>query len=159
MSRITASLTQLCALGLWLGAAAFFSAAVAPAVFAVLPTRTLAGAVVGRLLPAVFYSGMLIGVVIIALELAARGSWNFRGRETAAAVMVAACAFAQLVIAPRIERIRLQIGGPLEGLSVDDVRRIEFGRLHGLSVAWLGLAMLAGAVAAIASIRTLHSTR
>ena len=44
-------------LALWLGAAGFFSAAVAPALFAVLPTRTLAGEVVGRVLPVVFYVG------------------------------------------------------------------------------------------------------
>jgi hypothetical protein len=42
-------------LAFWLGAAAFFSVALAPVLFAVLPTRTLAGEVVGRVLPGVLY--------------------------------------------------------------------------------------------------------
>ena len=157
MTRSTASLAQFAVLGLWLGAAVFFSAAVAPAVFAVLPTRTLAGAVVGRLLPSVFYSGMLIGILVIVLQVLAGGEWNVRGRETAGALMVLACAVAQFVIAPRIERVRAEIAGPLESLSLDDARRIAFGRLHGFSVAWLGLAMIAAAVVVVASARTLQS--
>jgi hypothetical protein len=157
MSRFTSSMVQFAILAIWLGAATFFSGAVAPAVFAVLPTRTLAGAVVGRLLPSIFYSGIIIGLAICALEVGARGEWDWRGREVIAVAMVAACTVAQLVVAPRIERLRAEIAGPLESLPLDDIRRVTFGRLHGISVAWLGLAMLAAAVLMIASGRTMHS--
>jgi hypothetical protein len=157
MSRFTSSLAQLSVLALWMGAAVFFSAAVAPAAFAVLPSRTLAGAVIGRLLPTIFWSGMLIGAAAVALEWTAGGSWNWRGREIAGVVMVAACGFAQLIIGPRIERLRVEIAGPLDSLPVDDIRRAAFGRLHGFSVAWLGVAMLAAAVMIVASARTMHS--
>jgi hypothetical protein len=46
-------------------------------------------------------------------------------------------------VAPRIERVRKEIAGPVEQLSPDDPRRIAFGRLHAASVAWLGVAMVA----------------
>jgi len=43
MRRSEPELIQLATLALWFGAALFFSIAVAPALFAVLPSRTLAG--------------------------------------------------------------------------------------------------------------------
>jgi hypothetical protein len=157
VQRVNASLIELSAITLWLGAAGFFTTAVAPAAFAVLPTKTLAGEVVGRLLPAVFYSGMVVGVLIIAFEIAAHGPWNWRGREGLGALMVVSCAIAQLVVGPRIERLRSEIGVPLETLASDDARRIAFGRLHGISVAWLGLAMLAAVVAMVLAARATQS--
>ena len=42
------NVVRLLLLGLWLGAAMFFSFAVAPSAFAVLPARELAGAIVTR---------------------------------------------------------------------------------------------------------------
>jgi hypothetical protein len=157
MSRAQPEVLQLATLAIWLGAAAFFSVGVAPALFAVLPSRSLAGEVVGRLLPPVFYSGILIGIVVIITQLRAHGGWSWRGRETAGLVMVAACAIAQLVVAPRIDRVRSEIGGPVEALALDDPRRVAFGRLHGFSVAWLGIAMLAAIVAAVLAVRALRS--
>ena len=151
--RLDPSLIQFAAVALWLGAAGFFSVAVAPAVFAVVPTRTLAGAVVGQLLPAIYYSGITTGVVLIGVDLAIRREWQWGGREIAGLVMIAACSIAQLYIGPRIERLRAEIGGPLESLAVDDARRVAFGRLHGASVAWLGAAMLAAVVALVLAAR------
>ncbi len=152
-------LVQLITLSVWLGAAAFFSAAVAPALFATLPSRTLAGEVVGQLLPSIFYAGILAGLLLIITQWRENREWNWRGRETAGAVMAVACSIAQFAIAPRIERIRAEIGGPIEVLSTDDARRVAFGRLHGASVAWLGVAMLAAIVAAIAAARGTSDVR
>ena len=155
--RISPSLIQLASLALWLGAAGFFSTAVAPALFTVLPTRTLAGAVVGRMLPSVFYSGIVVGALVVAIDLIARGPWSWRGRAAAGLAMIGACVIAQAFVTPRIERLRAQIAVPIEDLPIDDVRRIAFGRLHGASVAWLGVAMLAAVVAMVLSARTLQS--
>lgn len=131
---------------LWLGAAGFFSIVVARAAFAVLPSRTLAGALVGRVLPVLFLAGLVVGATVVALEWPAmRDRW---GRLAAGAAMAAACGVAQFVVAPRIERLRVQIGVPLESLAVDDARRAAFGRLHAVSVGWLGIAIVA-AVAAL----------
>jgi MFS family permease len=155
--RSTPTLIELALLLLWLGGAVLFAAIVAPSLFATLPTRTLAGAVVGRVLPSIFYSGMLIGVLTLLLDWQARGEWKWRGGATGGLVMLIACGVAQLVISPRIERVRQSIGGVIENLAPDDPRRAEFGKLHAVSVGWLGVAMLCAAIVAVIAARSLHS--
>jgi len=159
VNRDEPELLQLSTLVLWLGAAVFFSVAVAPALFAVLPSRALAGDVVGRLLPPIFYSGMVVGLLVMVTQWRANEGWSWRGREIAALVTILSCAVAQLFIAPRIDRARAEIPGPIEVLSTDDPRRVAFGRLHGESVAWLGIAMLAALVAAVIAARAARSSR
>ena len=139
-------------LALWLGASLFFAVVVAPAAFAALPTRELAGALVGRILPSLFITGMLVGAIILALEIRAPRSGG-RVRAAGAGVMLIACGIAQFVIGGRIDRLRGAAERPISALSSDDPRRRAFGRLHALSVAALGAAMLAAAAAA-ASART-----
>jgi hypothetical protein len=151
--RTNAPVVQIAILSLWLGAASFFSFAVAPALFAALPSRTMAGQVVGRLLPIVFFAGIAVGAVVVWLQAAA-GRWAIRDlRALCGCLMVAACAVAYFIIGRRIDRLRDAIGGPIESLASDDARRIAFGRLHGFSVAWLGLAMLAAALALVVAWR------
>lgn len=140
-------------LAVWIGAAALFALVVAPAAFAVLPTRTLAGALVGRVLPVIFYAGVVIGSIIVLLDLmGATGSW---GRTAAGAVSALSCAVAQLVVGRRIEQLRLAIGSPLDALAADDPRRLAFGRLHAISVGWLGIAMVAAIIALWLAVRSL----
>ncbi len=133
-------LAVLLAAAAWLGAALLTAAVVAPAAFAVLPTRTLAGALVGRVLPVLFVTGVALGALL---------AW--RGGRTLARAMgllaVIACGIAQFVIDPRIEAIRRSVGGPMDALAAGDPRRAAFGQLHGLSVLALGGAMLAVTVA------------
>ena len=137
---------------LWLGAALLFTAVVAPAAFAVLPSRALAGLMVGRVLPVLFWSGAGVGLVLAA----SAGGW----RRAAALVLLASALGAQWGIAPRIERARADIGPELERVAADDPRRVAFGRLHGFSVMLLGLGMLAaGAIAVGELIRPSVSPR
>jgi hypothetical protein len=153
--RIDEAVLETVALSLWLGAAALFIASVAPAAFAVMPSRTLAGAIVGRVLPSVFYGGMAVGAAVVAFELLARRSLT-RARTVSGGIMIAACVVAQFAVGSRIERLRVEIGGPLESLSVGDLRRAAFGRLHGASVALLGVAMLSAFVALVLAVRALQ---
>jgi hypothetical protein len=155
MRRIDEGLVQTVALSLWLGAAGLFVSSVAPAAFAVLPTRTLAGAIVGRVLPALFYAGIAVGIAVVILEVFAGRSMVGR-RGLSATVMVAACAIAHFWIDSRIARLRIFIGGSLESLAATDPLRIVFGRLHVASVALLGVAMLAAAVALVMAMRALQ---
>ena len=139
-------------LSAWLGAAILFSSVVAPAAFAALPSRTLAGALVGRILPSIFVAGMVIAAVSLALDRRTGGR-KPRVRRAALVVTALACAAAQFVVGPRIDRVRRQIDGPIEQLPAGDARRVTFGRLHALSVAWLGVAMLsAGTALVLASL-------
>jgi hypothetical protein len=137
---------------MWLGAALLTAAAVAPAAFAVLPTRALAGALVGRVLPPLFLAGMAVGAVAAALQWGAAGPW--RAARVALPVVVAlTCAAAQLGVAPRIARVRAELGPSVEALAPESPLRREFGRLHGVSVAMLGAAGLAaGAALALAAL-------
>ena len=152
--RAGVPLTEVLLLTLWMGAAVLFIAVVAPAAFLVLPTRTLAGALVARVLPVIFYAGVVNGAAIVVLDIAGRtGAW---GRTAAGALSALACAVAQLVVGTRIDRLRSAIGGPLEALAADDPRRAAFGRLHAFSVGWLAVAMIAAIVALALAIRALH---
>lgn len=156
--RLIASLALLAA---WLGAAGVVAGAVAPAAFAVLPTRALAGALVGRVLPVVFAGGMLVGVATALLGWFSRGGAGAfpRAAILGGAALAIACALAQFVVGPRIQRLRAAIGPSIEALAADDARRVAFGRLHAMSVLWLGVGVLAAIVAVIALLLALRARR
>jgi len=149
-------LVRLTLLAFWLGAATLFSAIVAPALFDVLPTRTLAGLVVGRVLPVIFYAGIVVALIDAVVEL--RGPHHV-GRLSADVGMLLTCGVAQFALSPRIERVRAAIAGPIEQLDAGDPRRLEFGRLHAMSVGLLGIAMIAAFVAIIALARSMIAAR
>jgi hypothetical protein len=152
---MASGLASLIALSVWLGAAILVATVVAPAAFAVLPTRTLAGALVGRVLPVLFLGGAAVGLFV---GLLARGQASSSTRLVAAVAMVVACLTAQFLVAPRIERVRVDAGTAIDQLAPGDPRRVSFGRLHGMSVALLGVAALAGAVALVLTLRALPVT-
>jgi hypothetical protein len=139
-SRLLAAALLLAA---WMGASLLTVAVVAPGAFAVLPSRTIAGVMVGRVLPMVFGAGLALGVVV-AVAAGVRAASP--GAAITALLASSACAVALFGINPRIARLRAEIGGPVDALSMDDPRRVAFGLLHGYSVAGLGVAMLAALV-------------
>jgi len=147
---VTSSAIPVVALSAWLGAALLVAAVVAPAAFAVLPTRTLAGALVGRVLPVLFYTGAAVG---IAVALVGRATSPSLARVVAGVAMAATCLAAQLLVAPRIERVRRDAGRPIDELAAGDPRRASFGRLHGASVLLLGVAAIAGSAALVLTLR------
>lgn len=150
MRALTPALLSIVLVAAWLGGTLIVAAVVAPAAFDVLPTRALAGAIVGRVLPTLFWSGVVVGLLVLWM------GWRLPFPETrsgAAFVLVAACLVAQLVIAPRIERIRTEIGGPMDALDPSNPLRQSFGRLHGLSVACLGAGGIAALVILVLLIR------
>lgn len=152
--RVASALLSVILLAAWLGAAVLVAGVVAPAAFAVLPSRTLAGALVGRVLPVLFWSGIVVGLGVVV------ATWNVQprgGRNTAALVLVASCAVAQLVVAPRIARLRDRIGGSVDALDAADPMRLAFGRLHAASVAGLGVGAAAALVALLLLARLVTS--
>jgi hypothetical protein len=142
-------------LAAWLGAALFFSGVVARAAFSVLPTRTLAGALVGRTLPALFLAGLVIGAAAMLLALRDAPATPWRATRVVMSLGTALlCALAQFGIGTRIDRLRAALGVDLATLPVGDPARVAFGRLHALSVLALALAMVLAIVALIASWRS-----
>jgi hypothetical protein len=132
---------------LWLGAALFFAAVVAPGAFAALQSHELAGGLIVRVLPPLFYAGLAVGLVAAMLVETTRRRW-------AAVTMAAACAVAQFVVAPRIEHLRSTIAGPVDALPGTDPRQGNFALLHGASVLLLLAAMVWALVIVIAAWRS-----
>ena len=136
-------------LALWLGAAVFFSFAVAQSAFAVLPSRELAGNVVNRTLAIVNYSGVIIGLILLATSFISRESIK-RGRLLAEQILLllltAACAVGQFIIGASLHNLRQQIGRPIDEVAVDDPLRVAFNNLHVYSVIILMTAMIAAIV-------------
>lgn len=130
-------------LAAWLGAAILTIAVVAPGAFAALPSRGLAGLVIGKVLAAVFSSGVVVGLVVAVL---AGRKGAAAGASATALLVAAACAVAHFGINPRITKLRAMTGGPIETLTQDDPRRALFGLWHAYSVGALAVAMLAAAI-------------
>lgn len=134
-------------LAAWIGATLYFSVVVTRAAFAVLPTRTLAGALVGQTLPILFDTGMLVGVILVGAALLSRvGAARTASLAGGIAIFVAT-ALARFVILARIARLRASMPALIDSLPVSDPSRRAFGQLHALSVGALGLAMLVGLIA------------
>lgn len=136
-------------LAAWIGASMYFTVVVTRAAFAVLPTRTLAGALVGQTLPVLFDTGIIVGVVLIASALMSPAAGARTASRAGGAVIAAVCALARFVLLPRIARLRLSLPATIDSLAVTDPARRSFGQMHALSVGALGLAMLTGIVVAV----------
>lgn len=138
--------------GLWLGAALFFSFAVAQSAFAVLPSAELAGAVVSRTLAMVNFSGMAIGLLLLLSSfIPARGGVLIWLERLLAAVMTIACAVGQFYVGWKMQNLRASIGRPLEELAADDPLRMTFNELHGYSI-WILLTAMTAALVLFFSI-------
>lgn len=133
-------------IGMWLGAACFFSFAVAPSAFGVLADRELAGNVVSRTLMIVNFSGIGIGIVLLIASLikstGRKAVWVWIERFLLL-IVTAACAAGQFVIAPWLSVIRSQAGKPMQDIPIEDALRVQFDALHQYSVWALMTAMIA----------------
>lgn len=146
----------------WLGAAVYFSAVVARAAFAVLPSRTLSGDLVGATLPTIFVGGVVMAGLATLLALPApRREW-YGGRFVwllASLVAAGLCAVGQFLLTPRINVLRGSLGMALESMPATDPARAEFARLHLFSVGALGIAIVLAFVALVAAVRHATSAR
>ncbi|MCA1592119.1 MAG: DUF4149 domain-containing protein [Acidobacteria bacterium] len=141
---------RLLLIAVWLGAAVFFSFAVAPAAFGVLPTRELAGTLVTRTLSVVNVGGFFLSLLLLLSLPFEKGATTRRAlfAEAGSLVLIAvATAVGQLVIAARLLALRARMGAPIDSVAQDEPLRVAFNSLHGYSVAALSIAMLAAIVA------------
>lgn len=175
-------IVEVVALSFWLGAALLFAAVVAPALFAALPSPATAGDVVGRVLPVLLWAGVVVSLIVGYIEAFAQnailtkrwtpgarrpdlndvvhfGGYRAAGQRAGFGFLIAlACGYA-LVLGQRIDRLRTSIGQPIETLAASDPHRIDFGRMHALSVAALGVAMLSAFGLTVSAIRRLLGSR
>ena len=144
-------------LAAWVGATLYFSVVVTRAAFAVLPSRTMAGALVGQTLPVLFDSGMLIGAILIGAALLSPPGSPRTASLAGGMAIALLTALARFVILARIARLRLSMPAVIDSLPVDDPARRAFGQMHALSVGALGLAMLIGLIVAIVLVHSLSA--
>ena len=147
---------RLLLIGIWLGAAVFFSFAVAPSAFAVLKNlqvaqgSEIAGAIVSRSLTIVNIGGLVIGLILLASSfIASVGANRFTlwTERFLLLFLTAACAVGQFVIALWLSFVKAQMGKPIDEIALDDPLRIQFNNLHEYSVWVLVAAMLATLIA------------
>ena len=147
---------QLLALGLWLGAMVCFGFLVAPMLFAKLPTRDLAGAIVTVVLGRLNKMGIVAGIIyLVAAALEPRWAASastaasggvFTVRNALVVGMIVFTVYSQFVISPRMAALRTEMVS-VDRTPADDPLRVAFNRYHRYSV-WLMTASLLAGLAA-----------
>jgi len=133
----------------WLGSMMFFSFAVAPSAFSVLPSRHLAGQIVTSTIGKVEVLGLVLGSLLIVIQIAAWRARSSEGggrviRSLLIIVMMAMAALSRFWISPAMTSLREAMGGRIDDVSATDPLRLEFNDLHKYSVWLMGTAMIAG---------------
>jgi len=127
---------MLLALVVWIGGITFLAFVEAPTAFTpgLLPTRHMAGSVVGHSLDLLHYMGIVSGIVFLfASALYCRATVG-RARPLALrhifiAAMIVLTMISQYAVSPKMYALRTQ-AVVIDNLSPDDPIRREFNRLH-----------------------------
>lgn len=142
---------MLLSLIVWLGGLIFFPV-VAQAAFSVLPTRHLAGLLVGRSLGVLHWMGIVSGVVFLASSLMysrlSTGTTHiFAARSVLICVMLAITLISQFGIIPRMDTLRAAIPGEIDSVPADNPARMQFDALHVWSTRVESAVLLLGLIA------------
>ena len=140
----------------WLGGMTVAGLVVAPATFGVLEAwdpstgRVLAGQVFGAVLQRIYLIGSVAAVVMFVvltiLRMLGPRPMHYGIRVGLLGLMLALTLYSGKVLAHRIDQLQAQVTGPMNLLPVDDPRRVEFDRLHGLSATLMLVTMAGGLV-------------
>lgn len=147
-------------LSLWLGAALFFSFAVAPSVFVTVRSfdlnnaNEIAGTIVTRTLAVINVGGFIVGLIAllstIAFKRATKGS-VVALQLLSLTVLVGTTAVGHWIVAARMRALRIAMV-TIDIVPLSDPRHITFTQLHGYSVALLTAAMIASMIAIVALV-------
>lgn len=146
---------QVAALGTWIGSIFYFSAVVAPSAFAVLPTKDLAGTIVGQSLSRLHALGLIGAVVFLIAGGAIAGSIRVFSKPAMIGVvlMVVLTAISQNNVTHRMNELRTAMGS-VEKTAADDPWRAEFDKLHSVSVGLEGAVFLIGLASLYMTVRS-----
>lgn len=144
----------LLVLAVWIGGLVVLGAIAAPAIFAILEAqdpgagRMTAGLVFGGIFQHFQYLAWGLGGTLLLL-FGARAALGPRPRRMALRVwtvvaMLGLSVVTAEIIAPRINRVRDSVVGPIAALDDADPRKVEFGRLHGASNGLMLVTVIAG---------------
>lgn len=153
-----AAFTEVLLLGVWLGSMMFFSFAVAPSAFAVLPTREMAGVMVTSSIGKIEVLGLVLGTFLILIH-AARWPTNPLSRPVRALqvvlllLMIASAGVSRFWISPAMVSLRAAMGGHIDDVASTDPMRIQFNDLHQYSVGLMTAAMICGFIVLFLTVR------
>jgi uncharacterized membrane protein len=125
---------MLLSLVVWIGGIVFF-AIMAPTAFHVLPTRLLAGTLVGNLLTKLHWIAIVSGVIYLlsslAYSLITDGETQvFAMRHMLICGMLALTLISQFWITPRMLALRAQVANFDTASTLNDSARVQFDALH-----------------------------
>jgi uncharacterized membrane protein len=125
---------MLLSLTVWLGGLIFFAFVLAPTAFSVLPSRHLAGTLVGRSLSTLHWMGIFSGVIFLATSILysrlTKGTLQvFALRHVLLCLMLALTLISQCSIIPRMDSLRASIG-EIDSAPPDNPSRMQFDALH-----------------------------
>jgi hypothetical protein len=131
----------------WVGGLVFFPV-VAQTAFSVLPTRHLAGLVVGRSLGILHWIGIISGVLFLAASMlndyVSRGAAHpFAARNLLICAMLLLTMISQFWIIPHMDALRASLG-EIDRVALDNPLRMQFDVLHVWSTRVEGAVLLLG---------------
>jgi len=125
---------MLLSLVVWIGGLIFFPV-VAQTAFSVLPSRHLAGSVVGRSLGILHWMAIASGLIFLVSSLIynrlSTGSMHlFAGRHILLCLMLLLTLISQFGIIPRMDTLRASLPGEIDSIPLDNPARMQFDALH-----------------------------
>jgi uncharacterized protein DUF4149 len=143
---------MLFSLIVWVGGLIFFPV-VAQTAFSVLPSRHLAGNIVGRTLGILHWMGIVSGLVflvcsLIYSRLSAGTAHALAARNLLICLMLALTLISQFSIIPRMDTLRASIAGEIDSVPPDNPARMQFDALHVWSTRIEEAVLLLGLVVA-----------
>jgi len=145
---------EFLSLSLWLGSGAFLAFVVAPGAFTILGSRDAAGLMVGYSLARLHFAGMFLGLLFLVARLVrTRDFASFTSASALCVVlMVILTAASQFTVSTRMENLKKQMVS-VQNTPETDPRRVEFNRLHYISVRYEGAVLLLGLAAMYLLVR------
>jgi|ERR1039458_1892668 hypothetical protein len=142
------------ALIVWLGAEIFFPIVAAITFGTLQPDTHTAGTIVGQLLRILHGMGLVSGMIALALLALAAACGIYKPRTVLAPMalillMAALTLYSQFGIIPAMERDRIAAGGAIDAADLANPYRIDFNRLHRLSMQAEEMILLFGFVTVV----------
>jgi uncharacterized membrane protein len=144
----------------WVGGIIFLSFVEAPTAFSQLPSRHMAGTVVGHSLGTLHWMGLFAGVIFLGssmlLSSLSTGSAHpFALRHILICLMLLLTAVSQFGISPKMAALRAQFGD-IDAVPATDPGRMQFDALHVWSVRLEVAVLILGIAATYCTSRSIH---
>jgi len=152
--RLSLKFVRVVTLAGWVGAIVYFAAVVTEGAFAVLPSQDEAGLLVGFTLGGLHVMGLVSAAIFVSASVVLAKGLRAIARSSVAGVILMGLLtmVSQYHVMPHMARLRSQMGS-VDRTPRNDPRRVEFDRLHKISVDIEGAVLLMGLIALFLTLR------